>query len=91
MKKTASKTASDLDWSSPPPPPPGQTFVNVDFRVGVEQLNDVDTVKGVANVKLGVVMYWTDTRLIGWTSKLPSNLWGPYYDSAAGGSALRSV
>jgi hypothetical protein len=55
------------------------------------QLNDVDTVKGVANVKLGVVMYWTDTRLIGWTSKLPSNLWGPYYDSAAGGSALRSV
>lgn len=36
-------------------------------------------------------MYWTDTRLIGWTGKLPSNLWGPYYDSAAGGSALRSV
>ena len=38
-----------------------------------------------------VVMYWTDTRLIGWTGKLPSNLWGPYYDSAAGGSTLRSV
>ena len=74
--------AADIEsttWSSPPPYPQGKPFT-INFRNSLEQLANVDTVNGTCHVKIALMFYWTDTRMIGWEGKLPANLWGPYFD-----------
>eukprot|EP01052_Picozoa_sp_SAG31_P032660 SAG31_NODE_3602_length_4080_cov_6.988194_6_plen_86_part_00 len=48
----------------------------VDVRFTFLQIKKIDTVNGVAFIKLRVYAYWTDPRLIGWKdAKLPGSLW----------------
>ena len=50
----------------------------VDFRVVLFNVSNVDTKDLTAQVHLGVVFYWTDSRLVGWKHPiLPPTLWGP--------------
>ena len=41
---------------------------DVDFRINWKQLAEVDTQKLTADVKVGVLMHWTDRRLVNWPS-----------------------
>jgi hypothetical protein len=69
----------DNDWAKPPGNSSSSPFF-VDFRLNWKQLADIDTQKSTADVKIGVLMHWTDDRLMGWPSDrlLPPTLWGPY-------------
>jgi hypothetical protein len=60
----------------------------VNYRLTVFHLGRVDTREQTSSIKMGVVLYWTDPRMIGWTSPvLPPTLWGPelYLRNALGG------
>jgi len=66
----------DPTWIECPPKKPDEIRF-VDMRWGISMISNVDTVKGAADVTMNVVMYWTDTRLIGWAGDLPLKLWTP--------------
>lgn len=53
--------------------------VTVHVRVALKKVSRVDTVQGTAYVKMGLVFYWTDPRLVGWpdVEDLPQLLWTP--------------
>jgi hypothetical protein len=70
-------TAGDVSWVAPPPAPDGEHSLWVDFRLDLTKLANVNTVDGTAFYNGYVIMYWTDTRLIGWEGELPQDLWGP--------------
>ena len=72
----------------PPPPPPGEDILQVDFRLTVFAISDVNTRDLTACVRFGIVLYWTDPRLVGFDEPLlPGDLWGPdvYLRNARGG------
>eukprot|EP00933_Yihiella_yeosuensis_P039667 TRINITY_DN33785_c0_g1_i1.p1 TRINITY_DN33785_c0_g1~~TRINITY_DN33785_c0_g1_i1.p1 ORF type:complete len:392 (+),score=48.49 TRINITY_DN33785_c0_g1_i1:71-1246(+) len=71
----ASGSSLDLEdelWRQPPP-----EQVAVAVRCNLNKLSEVDTVKNKAFVSIGIMFYWTDSRLVGWRGPLPSKLWGP--------------
>ena len=56
------------------------------FHVG-----KVDTREQTSFVRMGIVMYWTDPRMVGWSSPiLPPTLWGPelWLRNAMGGVSI---
>ena len=72
-----------------PPASSGGGPIDVDFRLTCFHIGKVDTREQTSVVKMGVVFYWTDSRMVGWTSPiLPATLWGPevYLRNAIGGS-----
>ena len=69
----------DAYWISAPKGENGEP-IWIDFRFNLNKASDVDTVAGTAFIKLDVVLYWTDPRMIGWPedhADLPPKLWGP--------------
>ena len=81
-------TERQTSFSRPPPPQPGGAILQVNFRLTVFAISDVNTRDLTAMVKFGVVMYWTDTRMVGFDEPLlPKDLWGPdlYLRNAKGG------
>ena len=76
MKRFSSP--QELEALSLPPPTADGELLEVDFRMEVFYIGDVNTRDQNAKIKLGVVMYWTDPRMAGYTSPiLPGTLWGP--------------
>ena len=68
----------ELEALTLPPPTADGELLEVDFRMEVFYIGDVNTRDQNAKIKLGVVMYWTDPRMAGYTSPiLPGTLWGP--------------
>ena len=64
--------------------------IDVDFRLTCFHIGSVDTRAQTSVMRMGVVFYWTDPRMIGWTSPLlPPTLWGPEVTlrNAIGGAA----
>ena len=53
----------------------------VDMRIAVFRIQKLDTAALTAEVKLAVVWYWTDVRMVGWLGRYyaptPASLWGP--------------
>lgn len=47
------------------------------MRWNIIMISNVDTVKGAADINVVVIMYWNDSRLIGWEGDLPIKLWTP--------------
>lgn len=67
----------DDEWSTPPPTNE-EGPVPVHFRLTCFRVSDVSTVDMSCFMKIGVVFYWHDPRLIGWEKfLLPPKLWGP--------------
>ena len=66
----------DARWGNPP-------TINkptiVKMRVKIDQLEDLDTVRGRVNIRIEVFCNWTDPRLAGRTHRdpLPCHLWSP--------------
>ena len=70
----------ELEALTLPPPTADGKLLEVDFRMEVFYIGDVNTRDQNAKIKLGVVMYWTDPRMKGYTSPiLPGTLWGPEF------------
>jgi len=72
----APTSVDDPSWIEVPPKQPDETRF-VDMRWNIAMVSNVDTVKGAADVTLDIVMYWTDSRLVGWGGDLPLKLWTP--------------
>lgn len=71
-------TVEEREELTLPPKGPDGGVLQVDYRLTVFHLGRVDTASEMAKIKMGVVLYWTDPRMIGWTSPvLPPTLWGP--------------
>ena len=66
----------DGRWGSPPTV--GKPTI-VNCKILVAQLQDLDTVRGTLNVRIGVWCHWTDPRLKGRSrmDPLPTELWSP--------------
>ena len=78
------------ELTHPPLGPSGEMLV-VNYRLTVFHIGAVDTREQKASIKMGIVLYWTDPRMIGWTSPLlPPTLWGPelYLKNAIGGTSI---
>ena len=59
-------------------PPPGDVPFIVNVRIAVKAIKHVSTLNQNFFVRLGIVFYWTDARLVGWLDDdLPSKLWCP--------------
>ena len=74
-----------------PPTGPDGALLHVDFRVTVFHIGKVDTREQTSLVRMGIVLYWTDPRMVGWTSPiLPPTLWGPelWLRNAMGGVSV---
>lgn len=74
---------SSRKWQSSPPLivqafGEGEPFI-VNMRVAIKNISRVSTVDGTAFVRMGIVYYWNDHRLIDWPEdeEIPSNLWCP--------------
>ena len=69
---------TDDEWRRPPTAPDGGPCV-VDLRFAIFKVSLISSVSLSANIKLALVWYWTDPRLIGWNEDepLPNKLWGP--------------
>ena len=66
------------ELSLPPPTGAPNEPVPVCFRLTVFRVYEISTRHLSANVRIGVVFYWTDPRMKGFTSPLlPPTLWGP--------------
>lgn len=69
---------SEQDALSLPPAGPDGVLLLVDFRLTVFHIGKIDTREETASMRMGVVLYWTDPRMAGWSSPiLPPTLWGP--------------
>ena len=90
--------ASELTSPSGPPPPMralrletavgGGALLEVDFRMTVFHIGEVNTREQNAKIKIGMIFYWTDPRMAGYTSPiLPGTLWGPelFFGNCVGG------
>ena len=66
----------DRRWGSPPTV--GKPTI-VNCNILIAQLQDLDTVRGTLNVRIGVWCNWTDPRLKGKSrmDPLPKELWSP--------------
>lgn len=69
-------SSKECDFSTPPATESGEPFF-VDYRFNVMKLDNVNTVNRSFHVRFRVVLHWTDPRLVGWSSSLPNDLWGP--------------
>lgn len=81
-------TDGQLNELSHPPQGVDGEPITVNYRVTVFHVGVVDTRDQSACIKMGIVLYWTDPRMVGWTSPLlPPTLWGPelYLKNAIGG------
>jgi hypothetical protein len=59
-------------------PPPGDAPFIVNVRIAVKSIKRVSTLQQNFFVRLGVVFYWTDSRLVDWADdELPLKLWCP--------------
>eukprot|EP01084_Bolivina_argentea_P097764 175747_1 len=72
--------ASDSDeWLHPPPSKDGKP-IDVDFRIGVERISEMNTARVSSSIRIAITYYWTDPRLAGWKEKkLPAKCWGPIF------------
>ena len=62
----------------PPVPEAGDQGIEVNFRITVLHIGRVDTREQTVHIRMGIVLYWTDPRMVGWTSPiLPPTIWGP--------------
>ena len=75
----AAMSEAELDaLSLPPASEAGEKGIEVNFRITVLHIGRVDTREQTAQIRMGVVLYWTDPRMVGWTSPiLPPTIWGP--------------
>lgn len=81
----------ELDALSLPPTGPDGALLEVDFRMTVFHVGKVDTREQTSFVRMGIVMYWIDPRMEGWSSPiLPPTLWGPelWLRNAMGGVSI---
>ena len=53
------------EWLNPPQDSTGEP-IWVDMRVNIDRLSHIDTVQSCLTIKVALVMYWNDERLIGW-------------------------
>jgi len=69
---------SEDELMRPPPGPNGEMLV-VNVRFAVFSIKQLDTAALSAGLKIAVVWYWTDPRMIGWDmdTPVPDKLWGP--------------
>ena len=71
----------DGRWGSPPTV--GKPTI-VTAKILIGQLQDMDTVRGTLNVRIGVWCFWKDPRLVGRSrmDPLPTELWSPRFTIA---------
>ena len=50
-----------------PPPASDGSPIDVDVRFTTRRLSSINTTHSTADVRIGVVLYWTDPRLVGCT------------------------
>ena len=84
-------TSEQKEELTHPPRDADGGLITVNYRLTVFHLGCVDTREQTASIRMGVVLYWTDPRMIGWTSPiLPPTLWGPelFLKNAIGGADL---
>jgi hypothetical protein len=73
----------ETDWILPPSDEKvsdkNSPCVTVDVRVALKKITRVDTVQSTAYVKMGLVFYWNDSRLVGGgpDQDIPDQLWCP--------------
>jgi hypothetical protein len=69
-KKSAAQRLIDdrREYELMQPPEPAQVNVplDVDIRFAIFKITDVDTVKQCGGIKIAVLWYWTDSRLVDW-------------------------
>ena len=83
--------ADEQDALALPPTGPDGALLHVDFRITVFHIGKVDTREQTSLVRMGIVLYWTDPRMVGWSSPiLPPTLWGPelWLRNAMGGVSV---
>eukprot|EP01047_Picozoa_sp_COSAG01_P041156 COSAG01_NODE_3515_length_5982_cov_4.429883_6_plen_233_part_00 len=69
---------SDSSWLAPPTSEGGEP-IWIDVRINIDRLSSIDTVSLSAYIKVALVMYWNDPRMVGWSElALPPTLWGPW-------------
>ena len=68
-----------LQWMQPPLLKLESSLIEVRIRFAVKVIQRISTVDGTALIRLGIVLYWKDSRLIGWplNEALPPHLWCP--------------
>lgn len=72
----AGPSGGGVDWSTPPTNEDGRP-IDVDCRINMFGLGNIDTKNLTAWVNFVVIYYWTDRRMVGWKDQLPQKLWGP--------------
>ena len=85
MKRFSSQ---EMEALSLPPPTADGKLLEVDFRMTVFHIGEVNTREQNAKIKIGMIFYWTDPRMAGYTSPiLPGTLWGPelFFGNCVGG------
>ena len=83
--------ADEQDALALPPTGPDGALLHVDFRITIFHIGKVDTREQTSLVRMGIVLYWTDPRMVGWSSPiLPPTLWGPelWLRNAMGGVSV---
>ena len=85
MKRFSPQEMEALSLS---PPTADGGLLEVDFRMTVFHIGEVNTREQNAKIKIGMIFYWTDPRMAGYTSPiLPGTLWGPelFFGNCVGG------
>ena len=85
MKRFSSQ---EMEALSLPPPTADGGLLEVDFRMTVFHIGEVNTREQNAKIKIGMIFYWTDPRMAGYASPiLPGTLWGPelFFGNCVGG------
>ena len=78
----------EMEALSLPPPTADGGLLEVDFRMTVFHIGEVNTREQNAKIKIGMIFYWTDPRMAGYASPiLPGTLWGPelFFGNCVGG------
>ena len=81
-------SSAELEALSLPPPTADDGLLEVDFRMTVFHIGEVNTREQNAKIKIGMIFYWTDPRMAGYASPiLPGTLWGPelFFGNCVGG------
>ena len=59
-------------------PPPAVGPIEVNYRLILFDIGKVETREQMATIRLGIALYWTDARMVGYEHPiLPPTLWGP--------------
>ena len=85
MKRFSPQEMEALSLS---PPTADGGLLEVDFRMTVFHIGEVNTREQNAKIKIGMIFYWTDPRMAGYASPiLPGTLWGPelFFGNCVGG------